>query len=172
MWILNKKINFEELLIKSEDFINSSLSFSFDEINKLSKQTTVPIAILEYGWKNCGKKFPREKYSLSAIDYNNLTDFNDLFSDDKLLIFWHANDIITHLELYNLDLELLKEDYDFIKDKIQKGEAHLIAEGDTNYLAAGLTEGKSSQPYNEKLARNREFVLKRKYLQHILDEIE
>ena len=171
MWILNKQLNLEELLDKSEEFINSSLSSSYSSIKELSKQTDVPIAILEYGWKNCGKAFPREKFIVSPIDYNDLTDFNELFPKEEILIFWHVNDVITDLELYSLDLNVLKEDYNAIKNKVKNGEAHLIAEGDTKYLGASLSNGKSSQPYSSKLARNRNFALKKKYLQHILDEI-
>lgn len=168
---MTKQLTLEELLNKSEKFINSSLSTSYNKIKQLSKETDIPIAILEYGWKNCGKLFPREKFIISPIDYENLASFNDLFSEEKILIFWYANNIITHIELYDLDLDLLKEDYDYIKNKIENGEAHLIAEGDTRYLGASLGEGKSSQPNSSVLARNRDFALKRKYLQHILNEM-
>lgn len=170
MWILNKS-NLEELLNESEELINSSLSSCLKKIEELSEKTDIPIAVLEYGWKNCGKRFPREKFIVSQIDYNKLTDFDNLFPQDKILILWHDNDVITDLELYSLDLELLKKDYDMIRDKILNGEAHLIAEGDTKYLGASLRDGKSSQPYSSKLARNRDFALKKKYLQHVLDEV-
>ena len=135
--------------------------------------SNVKIAILEYGIKGCGKRFPKSKLFLADINYMDLISFYDLIVFNKLLIFWYFNNIITDIEIYHLDddLDILKQDYDYIKNMIDCGNAHSISEGDTKYLGAALREGKSESPNNNRLARNRCFVFKKKYLQEIINEL-
>jgi hypothetical protein len=132
------------------------------------------IAPLSYSTKLCGRRYPSSKYKLADIDYFNLISFSQLFKREAILIIWHNEDgIITDLEVYYLsnDFDILFEDYYYIKKAIDNGEAHNLTEGDTKYLGASRLDEKVSQPNSERLAVKREFVLKKKYLQKIINEI-
>lgn len=70
------------------------------------------------------------------------------------------------------DLLIIKHDWEIIIEKIRAGEAHLITEGDTMYLAA-CTKGESSatvreQPYSNVPAKQRAYSLKTTYMTHLL----
>ena len=87
------------------------------------------------------------------------------------MIIWYNEDgIITDLEIYYLsnDFDVLFRDYHYIKKAIDKGEAHKLTEGDTKYLGASRLNEKVPQPNSEKLANKRELVLKKKFLQKII----
>ena len=71
------------------------------------------------------------------------------------------------------DLEIIKQDYYIILNKIKEGKAHELSESDTYYLAA-CTKGKDSsslrrQPFSNELAKQRAFSLKASYMRTILD---
>ena len=70
------------------------------------------------------------------------------------------------------DFDILFEDYYIIKKAIDNGEAHKLTEGDTRYLGASRIDEKVPQPNSERLANKREFVLKKKYLQKIINEMD
>ena len=139
----------------------------------LNESTTFFIAPLEYFYKNCGKRYPASKFKLADLDYFNLIEFYELFKYESILIIWYCNDIITDLELYYLsnDFEVLFVDYYIIKKAIDRGEAHKLREGDTKYLGASRLSEKVAQPNSDKLANKRELVLKKKYLQKIINEM-
>ncbi|MEE0935564.1 MAG: hypothetical protein U0L42_07825 [Methanobrevibacter sp.] len=139
----------------------------------LNESTTFFIAPLEYFYKNCGKRYPASKFKLADLDYFNLIEFYELFKYESILIIWYCNDIITDLELYYLsnDFDVLFGDYYIIKKAIDRGEAHKLREGDTKYLGASRLSEKVAQPNSDKLANKRELVLKKKYLQKILNEL-
>ena len=132
------------------------------------------IAKLKYNNKVCGRRYPSQKFKLADIDYFNLISFEDLFKKECIFIIWYnENCIITDFEIYYLsnDFDILKKDYDYIKKIIESGNAHRLREGDTMYLGASRLNQKTSQPYCNSLANKREFVLKKKYLQKIINEI-
>lgn len=140
----------------------------------LNESTTFFVAPLEYFYKNCGRRYPASKFKLADLDYFDLIDFCELFRFDEILIIWHdETGLITDLELYCLsnDFDVLFSDYYYIKKAIDNGEAHKLREGDTKYLGASRLSEKVSQPNSDKLANKRELVLKKKYLQKILNEI-
>lgn len=139
----------------------------------LNESTTFFIAPLEYFYKNCGKRYPASKFKLADLDYFNLIEFYELFKYESILIIWYCNDIITDLELYYLsnDFDVLFGDYYIIKKAIDRGEAHKLREGDTKYLGASRLSEKVAQPNSDKLANKRELVLKKKYLQKIINEL-
>ena len=119
-------------------------------------------------------RYPASKFRMADLDYFDLIDFSDLFRYESILIIWHdQTGLITDLELYYLsnDFDVLFEDYYYIKKAIDNGEAHKLREGDTKYLGASRLSDKVSQPNSDKLANKREFVLKKKYLQKILNEM-
>ncbi len=131
------------------------------------------IAPLEYDTKLCGKRYPSSKFKIADLDYFNMISFSELFRKDKIVIIWYHDDIITDLEFYHLenDFDILFSDYYIIKKAIDNGLAHELTEGDTKYLGASRLSEKVSQPNSERLANKREFVLKKKYLQKIINEI-
>uniref|UniRef100_UPI004047A288 MutH/Sau3AI family endonuclease n=1 Tax=Mariniflexile sp. TaxID=1979402 RepID=UPI004047A288 len=65
----------------------------------------------------------------------------------------------------NEDLKIIKKDWEFINQKIKKGKAHELSEGDTFYLGA-CTKGSTAlrsfrnQPFNEEQAKQRAYSLK------------
>ena len=74
------------------------------------------------------------------------------------------------------DLLIIKNDYEVIINKIKKGEAHLLSEGDTEYLGACRKGNKDSklrkQPFSVILAPGRAFSLKPAYMRTVLDYIK
>ena len=71
------------------------------------------------------------------------------------------------------DLEIIRQDYYKIINKVKLGLAHEISEGDTYYLAA-CTKGQDSsvmrnQPFSKIPAKSRAFSLKPSYTRTILD---
>lgn len=131
--------------------------------------------LVSYKYKNCGIRYPTTNYLLGEIDYFNPPAFEDLFSTRKIIILWHGEDsVITDLEIYDIfnDLEVLLNDYEHIIRLIDDGEAHNLRQGDTKYLGALRLNEKVAQPNSEELAYKREFVLKKSYLQKILNEIK
>lgn len=70
------------------------------------------------------------------------------------------------------DLVIIKQDWEKIITKIRSGEAHLITEGDTLYLAA-CTKGVNAssvrpQPFSEIPAKQRAYSLKSSYMTQVL----
>lgn len=154
--------SFEELLGKNISDIPLNDSFSFF------------IAPLEYYTKHCGKRYPASKFKLADIDYFNLISFSELFKYESILIIWYKDGIITDLEFYYLsnDFDVLFNDYYYIKKAIDSDELHKLTEGDTQYLGASRLNEKVSQPNSDRLVNRREFILKKKYLQKIIDEMD
>ena len=139
----------------------------------LNESTTFFVAPVEYFYKNCGKRYPASKFKLADLNYFDPIDFTDLFKFESILIIWYCNEIITDLELYYLsnDFDVLFMDYYRIKKAIDNGDAHKLREGDTKYLGASRLNEKVPQPNSDKLANRRELVLKKKYLQKMLNEM-
>jgi DNA mismatch repair protein MutH len=76
----------------------------------------------------------------------------------------------------NEDLKIIKQDWEFINQKIKNGKAHELSEGDTFYLGActkGSTALKSfrNQPFNKEQAKQRAYSLKQGYVNHIIANI-
>ena len=72
------------------------------------------------------------------------------------------------------DLVIIENDWKTIMDKVRKGEAHLISEGDTMYLAA-CTKGANAssvrpQPCSDIPAKQRAYSLKSSYMTQILNQ--
>ena len=70
------------------------------------------------------------------------------------------------------DLVIIKQDWEKIIAKVRAGNAHLLTEGDTLYLAA-CTKGANAaavrpQPFNDILAKQRAYSLKSSYMTRIL----
>lgn len=78
-------------------------------------------------------------------------------------------------QLPQKDLLLIKKDYCTIAEKVRRGEAHLLSEGDTLYLGACRKGQKGDspqkQPYSEIRANKRAFSLKPAYMRYILSHV-
>lgn len=73
------------------------------------------------------------------------------------------------------DLLIIRHDYDVIIEKIRRGEAHLLSEGDTMYLGACRKGQKGDslmkQPFSEICAPRRAFSLKMSYMRNVLQYV-
>lgn len=136
----------------------------------------------------------KERLVFSMIDYMSvvLEDWEHSSFLDKnkliLLMFYLYEDDLSLLEykfkfLYELDLVnkisaedalQIKKDWEYIVEKIRRGEAHLLSEGETFYLGACTKAANSSirrkQPNSDIPAKPRAFSLKQNYLNFILHE--
>jgi len=96
-----------------------------------------------------------------------LYDFETFYKDMKIEY--------TYLfEFSDEDLIIIKKDWEIIHDKILKGLAHEISEGDTMYLAACRKGNKNSklrqQPFSAVLAPSRAYSLKGSFMTSLLNE--
>lgn len=130
----------------------------------------------------------KERLVLNIINYMKEVDRNFYTSslwtkNNKLLIFFytyvidskgkadypHFQIVKTVLHEFNeVDLEIIKQDWEKIQDKIRNGLAHELSEGDTNILGA-CTKGATSksmrtQPYSSIPAKQRAYSLKQGYM--------
>lgn len=85
--------------------------------------------------------------------------------------------MIRHAGLWTIpkeDIEIIKGDWQKIREKVKQGLAHEISEGDTLYLAActkGATkESVRKQPLSNIMAKQRAFAFKQKYVNYIIRE--
>lgn len=144
------------------------------------------------------KKHPKKSYVskerlvFSMIDYDKIIfeewETSSFLKKNKLLLLlfylFELEKSILDLEfkfvhLLNMledisaqDIEQIKKDWEFIVEKIKRGEAHLLSEGDTYYLGA-CTKAKNSsvvrdQPNARIPAKPRAFSLKQTYLNYII----
>lgn len=141
----------------------------------------------------------KERLVLNIINYMDEVNRSFLTSslwtkNNKLLIFFYTyvrdekgkpnypyfQIVKTVLHEFNeIDLEIIKQDWNTIQDKVRAGLAHELSEGDTNILGA-CTKGASKssvrkQPFSDILAKQRAYSLKQGYMttlvrQYIKDE--
>ena len=133
----------------------------------------------------------KERLVLNIINYLEVVNQNFEESDfwkknaNILLIFYlhqAGYDILDYLiklvdewNFPNTDLEIIKRDWEFIKEKIEDGRAHELSEGDTFYLGA-CTKGANAkttrvQPFSAIPAKQRAYCLKQGYVNHIIASI-
>lgn len=133
----------------------------------------------------------KERLVCTMIDYFELVDtsFENSHLISKcqlmlLLFYLHINgkEIYDYEFLFRIlwqlpekDLALIKKDYQTIADKVRRGEAHLLSEGDTLYLGACRKGQKGdsaqSQPNSDIKAPRRAFSLKPAYMRYILNHV-
>jgi len=133
----------------------------------------------------------KERLVCTMIDYFEIvnTSFEDSHLISKcqlmlILFYLHVsgNAIYDYEFLYRIlwqipekDLILIKKDYQTIADKVRRGEAHLLSEGDTIYLGACRKGQKGdsaqAQPNSEIKANKRAFSLKPAYMRYILNHV-
>lgn len=173
----------EELFFKYE--INSDREADFREAKVELKCTPLLKA------KADGSFRVKERLVCTMIDYFELVDtkFEDSHLLAKcslmlLLFYLHRSDtpIYDYEFLFRVlwqipekDLLLIKKDYETIVNRVRKGEAHLLSEGDTVYLGACRKGQKGDslqrQPFSALKANRRAFSLKPAYVRYILKHI-
>jgi len=164
---------------------NSDANADFKEVGLELKAS--PLKIL----KN-GEFRSKERLVLNIINY--LEVHNEEFENSTfwkknahLLLVFYLHDKEKHLLDYLIklvddwkypaeDLEIIKQDWEKINQKIKDGKAHELSEGDTFYLGActkGSTAAKSlrDQPFNKEKAKQRAYSLKQGYVNHIIANI-
>ena len=133
----------------------------------------------------------KERLVLSIINYFNVIgeNFETNFLGGKnghlLLIFYlytkGLNQLASEIKLVGdwkypvEDIEIIKQDWQFIQTKINEGKAHELSEGDTFYLGA-CTKGANAsttraQPFSKIPAKQRAYSLKQGYVNHIIASI-
>ncbi|MCM1522245.1 MAG: hypothetical protein NC039_06295 [Muribaculaceae bacterium] len=133
----------------------------------------------------------KERLVCTMIDYCEIvkTSFEDSHSISKcqlmlLLFYLHVRGqaIYDYEFLFRIlwrlpekDLAIIKKDYEVIANKVRRGEAHLISEGDTMYLGACRKGQKGDapqpQPNSKDKAYRRAFSLKPAYMRYILSHV-
>ncbi len=163
--------------------INSSPDADFNEAG-------VELKVTPYLIKNNGDLKAKERLVLSIINYmKDYEEENFLESHVykkcalMLLIYYlyesqkeRLDYLINYVKLFEFpenDLEIIKNDYKIIIDKIKNGKAEEISESDTNYLGA-CTKGANAnslreQPFSSEKAMQRAFCLKNSYMTYILN---
>jgi DNA mismatch repair protein MutH len=133
----------------------------------------------------------KERLVLNIINYLDVVNQNfetsSFFKKNAniLLVFYlhQANhDILDYIiklvdewNFPNTDLEIIKKDWELIKQKVVDGKAHELSEGDTYYLGA-CTKGATAnstrqQPFSKTFAKQRAYSLKQGYVNHIIATI-
>ena len=133
----------------------------------------------------------KERLVCTMIDYFEIikTSFEDSHLISKcqlmlLLFYLHVSgdEIYDYKFLFRVlwqlpekDLCIIKKDYQTIAEKVRRGEAHLLSEGDTVYLGACRKGQKGDspqeQPNSEIKAHKRAFSLKPAYMRYILSHV-
>ena len=150
----------------------------------------IELKVTPYLIRNNGDYRAKERLVLSNINYDN--DYKEeTFLDSHvyakcalmLLVYYlyeptkeRMDYIMNYIKLFEFpdeDLEIIKNDYLKIIDKIKSGKAEELSESDTNYLAA-CTKGANSsdttsQPFSDVKAMKRAFCLKNSYMTYILN---
>jgi DNA mismatch repair endonuclease MutH len=117
-----------------------------------------------------------ENYNSSHFFFKNkeiLLVFYEYLKDESYL-----NHVIRIVDLWKFpepDTIIIQQDWELIQNFIRQGQAHLLSESLTNYLAAS-TKGANkftlrTQPYSDIKAMQRAFSLKVSYVNHILESL-
>lgn len=133
----------------------------------------------------------KERVVLGIINYETIVDevfeYSHFLSKNACLLFvfylyeegvlpWDYIVKLVDLWRYSgTDYDIIKRDWEFIQDKVRRGLAHELSEGDTFYLGA-CTKGANArslrkQPYSQEPAMQRAFSLKQGYVNHIIATI-
>lgn len=168
--------------------------FFFYDVNSKSEadfnEAGVELKVTPYTVKSNGDLRAKERLVLAIINYMKDYEEEDFLKSHvyekcalMLLIYYlyepnkeRLDYLINYIKLFQFpeeDLEIIKNDYKIIIDKIKKGKAEEISEGDTNYLGA-CTKGANAnslreQPFSDKKAMQRAFCLKNSYMSYILN---
>lgn len=132
----------------------------------------------------------KERLIITMIDYFKVVEENfedsHLWNKSQLILliyYLYSKDIknrldykINYAKLFTPpeeDLEIIKNDFKIIVNKIKAGKAHELSEGDTMYLGAATKSASSSnrrgQPFSNIPAKPRAFSFKASYMTYVLN---
>lgn len=153
-------------------------------------QAGVELKVTPYKINNNNSLSAKERLIITMIDYFNVVneDFYEshLWTKSKLILliyYLYSKDISNRLD-YTIhfaklfappkeDIEIIKQDFETIVNKIKAGKAHELSEGDTLYLGAATKAATSSdrrrQPFSDVPAKPRAFSFKTSYMTYILN---
>lgn len=164
---------FKDVLLNDPNITNEDRSLLFEYYNNpKSKGSLGQLIEKHFFFYDINSKseadFNEAGVELKVTPYTKKANGN-LRAKERLVLT-----IINYMKDYEEeDLEIIKNDYKIIIDKIKKGKAEEISEGDTNYLGA-CTKGANAnslreQPFSDKKAMQRAFCLKNSYMSYILN---
>ncbi len=183
----NNKGTFGQLLEKSIfKFANNSDSAP-DFI-----EAGIELKLTPYKKNKNGTLSAKERLVLNIINYmteceHEFMDSHFMFKNKNIQLLWYlyeankekkkftiTNELFLSLEEKEFadDLKIIKQDWQYIVNKIKKGEAHNLSEGDTMYLGA-CPKGKDKkslreQPFSEIKAMQRAFCYKQSYMTYLV----
>ena len=155
------------------------------------KDADLELKVTPYKMNKNGSFSSKERLVLNIINY--MTEHKKDFSTSSfwqknseliILFYEHLYDQekksfpITHYTIYDYppkDLKIICNDWQIIRDKILRGEAHLISEADTMYLAA-CTKGANRhstrrQPFSSIPAKQRAYSFKSSFMTQLLRQV-
>jgi DNA mismatch repair protein MutH len=160
------------------DFLMAGVELKSTPIKKHEKKEYVSKERLVFSMINYDKIILERWESSTFLQKNKLLLLMFyLFEMDKSLVdyefkFVHLLNLLDDISVQ--DVEQIRKDWEFIVEKIRRGEAHLLSEGDTFYLGACTKAMNSSvlrdQPSSRVKAKPRAFSLKQTYLNYILQK--
>lgn len=154
------------------------------------KEAGVELKVTPYKQNKNGSFSAKERLVLTMINYNDIVKENfynsHLWAKCSLILlvyYLYNKDTknkldyrIDYAKLFSppeKDLEIIKQDFYTIINKIKSGQAHTLSESDTNYLGAVTKAANStkltSQPFSDKLAKPRAFSFKTSYMTYVLN---
>ncbi len=150
----------------------------------------VELKVTPYKVNNNNSLSAKERLIITMIDYfavvNEEFFESHMWKKSKLILlvyYEYSKEIINRLD-YSInysklftptkdDLEIIKNDYETIINKIKAGKAHELSESDTLYLGAATKSSNSSnrrgQPFSDIPAKPRAFSFKASYMTYILN---
>ena len=137
-----------------------------------------------------GTLVAKERLILTMIDYFSVV--NEVFEDSHmwqkarliLLVYYLYQQEIKNRLDYRIgyvklfappeqDIKIIAHDFEVIVEKIRKGKAHELSEGDTLYLGAApkaaTSKDRRKQPFSDELAKPRAFAFKNSYMTYVLN---
>ncbi len=165
-------------LIESDYFYIENNSKPVPDFDKVGMELKVtPMKRLAKGLVS------KERLVLNIIDYNDVPlkrfhTFTDKSSHILIVFYlWSSGSDLYDYKVLKVvdwrpsenDLRIIKEDWDIIEGYILRGEAHLLSEKHTKFLAA-CTKGAGhggdlrTQPFSDILAKQRALSLKQSYM--------
>jgi DNA mismatch repair protein MutH len=153
------------------------------------QEAEVELKVTPFRKNRSGTLSAKERLIITMIDYMSVIEesFENSHLWEKakqiLLVFYLYEELADRLD-YRIhyakiftpplnDIAIIKQDFEFIKDKIKSGNAHELSGGDTLYLEAATKSSDSSvrreQPCNIIRAKPRAFAYKSSYMTYILN---
>lgn len=154
------------------------------------KEAGVELKVSPYKINKNNTLSAKERTVLTMIDFNSIVNESDFYNSH----LWHKSQLILYVfYLYKEnqnrldyridfsrlftppeeDLNIIKQDYEKIKNKIKEGKAHELSESDTMYVGACTKSSDSSkrttQPNSDVLAKPRAFAYKNSYVTYVLN---